>query len=224
MNIFKMFKVVRSTKKQLDANDEYQKDLSSLEMPDFINEWFSVMSKTPDGTRPVLVKPASDTEIENYESRLAIKLPQELIDFYKVTNGIKWRNTTYENDIYSLNEIDFSLNEKTPLSQQLLNEWQEWGQEDGEPKLLRIFTDSIKDILIDKDQFQVPFEFIDDALSLYKSEEGKGAVIIVKENQYLPIGTVLSIENLHATIYPNLRYWLAFKATVINMLMGLSQK
>lgn len=221
MGFFKMLRVLFGTAKAIRQSQSQTDELSALSMADFLPRWMKILSRSPDGSHPVLGKPIDALAIASHEQRLDCALPGELAEFYQIADGIDWTSVEYRKDFESISEIRFSSAHSPSLSSQLQTEWQEWGREQGEPRGLRVFSTSLIDLAADDAECTIPFSEVDDMLSLEAPENGKGAVLVTKENRHLPIGTVLEIENLVATRFESIRQWLGSTAASVTMLSAM---
>lgn len=88
------------------------------------------------------VKPASDAEIETAEKSLRIKLPQDYIDFLKITNGFPPYDNSISVNFVPVDKIDYLIN----VDDDLVEIWNNYGTEEvGEALSQSIIVGGIKE-------------------------------------------------------------------------------
>jgi hypothetical protein len=209
MGLFSFLRIIFGTATKVRKSRAMAAELGQLPMETFLPKWVECLSQGMDELCPILCPPAKEAEITAAELRLGTPIPDELKDFYRLSNGVRWQEGSSMSNISVLDELRTSSAFIPPLSAQLLAEWEEWGREHEEPRGLRVFANSFADLISDTPERTIPFSEIDSMLALEAPESGQGAVVVVRKNRYFPIGTVLAIEGLQATRFDGIRAWMA---------------
>ncbi|HEY5995096.1 MAG TPA: SMI1/KNR4 family protein [Gallionellaceae bacterium] len=223
MGIFAAFRALNETRKTLKKSAKEEDALRALPMAEFLPRWAGLLSGATGGG-PVFHKAAAHADLDLAEQRLGWPLPPELREFYLNANGIDWPMEGYRKNLPSASEIRLSSAYVPALSAQLLDSWQSWGRDEGEPKGIKVFSTSLLDLMADRYECVIPFSEVDGMLSLDAPESGDGAVLVVNSNRHFPIGTVLEVENLTATRYDGIRQWLASGTGTIAGISALANR
>jgi len=211
-SLFKTAKVVHKTAQVIRADNRSDKELSWLPIEEFLPKWAETKTFPAAGIFVRLRPAASTGDIEQAESRLGVRLPEELRSLYLCSNGID--RELRDSDGPARNVLDVqSLSkpgERSPrLSVQLQGEWLANGRDDVDSEGLELFSSGPASLLPGAQESVLAYADIDDMLVLESDGQGSMAVAVVVPHQGFPVGTVVDIENGTATHYDGVRAWLA---------------
>lgn len=212
MNIFGFFRVLFGTVRRLRDNNAQADQLSTLAMPELVREWHARLDK-PAVWAGSLRAPAAGG-VAAAEARLGVVLPEQLRRFYEVCDGVEARSPDYPHPFVRIAELTTTASYSPSLAAQCESQWREWGEQDGDPRALRVFPPGFVAAIADRSERELPFSFADALLALEAPREGTCVAMLVAEESLYPAGTVFQIENLTATRYDTLASWLAKSATL----------
>jgi hypothetical protein len=212
-SLFKTTKVIHKTVQIVRESRAYEQDLGALPMEEFLPKWADATTFPAAGMCSSLRPAATLPDIEQAESRLGLRLPEELKNLYLRTNGIDREIRDADKParkVLSIQSLVKPGAQKPPLSSTLREEWLAEGRDSGDPEGLCVFSTSLTSLLPGAPhQFVMPFGDVDTMLSLESDGLGPLGVAVVNAHPHFPIGTILQIENGTATHFNGVRAWLA---------------
>ncbi len=212
MNVFGFLRVLFGTARRLRDKNVQADQLSTLAMPELVREWHARLDK-PEVWAGSLRAPDVGG-VAAAEARLGVVLPEQLRHFYEVCDGVEALSPDYPHPVVRIAELVPTAFHSPSLSAQCEAQWREWGEQDGDPRALRVFPPGFVAAITDRSERELPFSFADALLALEAPRAGTCVAMLVAEEAAYPAGTVFQIENLTATRYDTLATWLATSATL----------
>jgi len=212
-SLFKTAKIVGKTVQTLRESKAYEQELGALPMEEFLPKWAEATTFPAAGMYSSLRPAATLADIEQAESRLGLRLPEELKSLYLCTNGIDRKIRDADEparNMLSIQSLTKPGAQKPALSSVLRDEWLADGRDNGDPEGLCVFSTGLTSVLPGApEEFVLPFGDVDAMLSLESDGLGPLGVAVVNAHPQFPIGTILQIENGTATHFNGVRTWLA---------------
>ena len=217
-HLFTIGKVLVKTAKTVRSNRNEAAELAARPMLEVFTAWLKSSSRMPDLWSASARAGASTDAIAAAERRLGVALPADIRDFYALTDGIvpKAGTDAFPHPLLPVTALIPCGQHRPPLSQQCEAQWKEWGEPDEEPRALRIFPNSMRNILTDEDEAEMSFAAADELVALVIPRSGDGLAFALRDGPTHAAGAIFDIENLQATRYTNLREWFAYNATMLN--------
>ena len=221
-DLFTMGKVLVKTAKSVRSNRNDAAELALRPMPEVLEAWLASSNRLPELWSATTRLPATEDQLVVTERRLGATLPPDIRDFYRLTDGLEAKTGTdpFPSPFVGVGALIPCGQHRPPLSQQCDAQWKEWGEEQEEPRALRIFPNNMRNILTDEDEGEISFAEADGWIALEIPRDAGCLAFELRGGLKYPAGTVFEVENLQATRYGNLREWFAYRATMLNFAGG----
>lgn len=166
-----------------------------------------------DIAHPVALPPAGEKEIRAAENRLGAKLPSQLIEIYRVSDGVQWiiplggELLPMQGQFPPLAEISLAGKMNPPLSDLAFRYWYKNGRVYDESASVAVVEPDAE--LADEPELILEFSELDLFLALQAPSEGTCLIMALTDTYGFPVGTVLELESNIATRFKSIAHWLA---------------
>ncbi len=213
-DLFGAVKLIAGTKKRLDKQKQWRKELAALPDGEFEEKFFHVASEASPYFKSVPIEPHS--EWASFASRL--RLPKQVRSYYERCNGLKSIEGELLFSTFGIDCLQTTANSSPSLIAGIESFWSEHGNDATKENHLGVLeSDDLAGLITNEFSMELPRESLSNMLILERIEDDAASLLVIEPINGLLAGQVLRVESGIATRYESFRAWCAFNvSTLVN--------
>lgn len=222
-NTLTMGRVMAGTLKHINDTRTESENLSHLPMAELLPRYIDAMALDANDSRGAARPAPGPTKIAETQARLGVELPDSVVDFYRLSDGLDWHNPMRNAPLPPLAELRWGRDFDPPMSKRFRSAWEEGARDGGESEALQVTGDDIAGMLGHNAE-EISFAATDDMIALSRPDGANVLLLTMSDLAGMPKHSVIEAEGIYCTKFGDLGRWMSAQAAMFGGLKRMQDK